>query len=212
MEIDGWKILFIHLHMLMRKYEENSKLGSTTSQIHKMCLVPHRVSLIAHTGYANEVGEAFRHMVPLRCVHLSYAISSGYVISHAIAQGITMRRNKLKTASKTAHVHQIGSDINNYSLTSHNNFSSSSPATELNNHSLVSTKSLPPTAAVLDTLLWQGLASVAIPGLLINRLCAGSRLLLNRYAVRVLSQQARRWAVTGVGLASIPMIIHPIDW
>ena len=149
-------------------------------------------------------------MVPLRCVHLSYAISSGYVISHAIAQGITTRRNKLKTTSKTAH--QIGSDINSYSLISHNNFRSLSPATELSNHSLASTKSLSPTAAVLDTLLWQGLASVAIPGLLINRLCAGSRLLLNRYAVRVLSQQARRWAVTGVGLASIPMIIHPIDW
>lgn len=166
-----------------------------------------------HTGYANEVGEAFRHMVPLRCVHLSYAISSGYVISHAIAQGITTRRNKLKIASETTH--KLSSDINNYSLTSHNNFSSSSPASELNIqscYSVASTKSLSPTAAIVDTLLWQGLASVAIPGLLINRLCAGSRVLLNRYAVRMLSQQARSWAVTGVGLASIPIIIHPIDW
>ena len=144
-------------------------------------------------------------MVPLRCVHLSYAISSGYVVSHAIAQGISTK-NKLKTASKN---HQNSS--NNHSLTSPNNFSSS--PSKLNvNHSLASTKRLSPTAAVLDTLVWQGLASVAIPGLVINRLCAGSRVLLNRYAVRVLSQQARRWAVTGVGLASIPMIIHPIDW
>ena len=148
-------------------------------------------------------------MVPLRCVHLSYAISSGYVISHAIAQGISTR-NKLK---KITTNHQNG---NNYQFNrpNHDNFASSSLSTNQTqkpSHSL-SVERLSPTAAVLDTLVWQGLASVAIPGLLINRLCAGSRVLLNRYAVKVLSQQARRWAVTGVGLASIPMIIHPIDW
>ena len=152
-------------------------------------------------------------MVAVRCVHLSYAISSGYVVSHAIAQGITTR-NRPKTAPQNHHQE---SSNTNYSLTSDNRVSSS-PSSKLNIysnhscHSLVSTKRLSPTAAVLDTLVWQGLASVAIPGLIINRLCAGSRVMLNRYAVRALSQQARRWAVTGVGLASIPMIIHPIDW
>lgn len=149
-------------------------------------------------------------MVPLRCVHLSYVISSGYVVSHAIAQGISTR-SKLKTTPKN---HQISSS-NNYSLTSLNNFSSSPSKLNISNkscHTSTSTKRLSPTAAVLDTLVWQGLASVAIPGLVINRLCAGSRVLLNRCAVRLLSQQARKWAVTGVGLASIPMIIHPIDW
>ena len=147
-------------------------------------------------------------MVPLRCVHLSYVISSGYVVSHAIAQGISTR-NKLKTASKNYQ-----NSSNNYSLTSPNNFSNSPSKLNINQscHSAASTKRLSPTAAILDTLVWQGLASVAIPGMVINRLCAGSRVLLNRYAIRVLSQQARRWAVTGMGLASIPMIIHPIDW
>ena len=145
-------------------------------------------------------------MVPLRCVHLSYAISSGYVVSHAIAQGISTRK-KLKISTNNQ-------SSNHYSLTSHNHFSSSSSSNQtLNpNHSL-SVERLSPTVVILDTLVWQGLASVVIPGLIINRLCAGSRVLLNRpYAVKVLSQQVRRWAVTGVGLSSIPMIIHPIDW
>lgn len=39
------------------------------------------------TGYANEVGESFRHVVAVRWVHLSYFISSGYVAAHALQQG-----------------------------------------------------------------------------------------------------------------------------
>ena len=70
-----------------------------------------------------------------------------------------------------------------------------------------------PSAAVLDTLIWQGLASVIIPGFTINRICALSRVLLSRgMSRRLLSSPAlRKWTVTAVGLASIPFIIEPID-
>lgn len=68
-----------------------------------------------------------------------------------------------------------------------------------------------PSYAVLDTLIWQGLASVIIPGLTINRVCAVSRFLLNRHTGRLLTQRVRRWVTTGIGLGSIPFIIHPID-
>ena len=71
--------------------------------------------------------------------------------------------------------------------------------------------SLSPTTAFLDTLLWQGLASVVIPGLVINRTCALSRLLLYKVCRKNLSKTVRKWTVTGIGLGSIPFIIHPID-
>ena len=38
-------------------------------------------------GYANEVGESFRHVVAVRWVYLSYLVSSGYVAAHALQQG-----------------------------------------------------------------------------------------------------------------------------
>ena len=68
--------------------------------------------------------------------------------------------------------------------------------------------SLPPpnrTALVeaVDTLLWQGLASVAVPGLVINRIVAA----VSHFGPR----RYRMWAPTAVGLASIPFIIRPID-
>ena len=55
----------------------------------------------------------------------------------------------------------------------------------------------------VDTLLWQGLASVAVPGIVINRVVA----VVGHYG----PLQHRAWLPTAVGLASIPFIIRPID-
>jgi len=63
--------------------------------------------------------------------------------------------------------------------------------------------------AVVDTVIWQGLASVAIPGFTINRICYISNMLL-RYATS-LPPATRKWTVTAIGLSAIPFIIHPID-
>ena len=51
-----------------------------------------------------------------------------------------------------------------------------------------------------DVFLWQMAASVAIPGFTINTLCK----LVGKIG-------APKPLVTAVGLASIPLIIHPID-
>ena len=64
-------------------------------------------------------------------------------------------------------------------------------------------------AAVVDTVVWQGLASVAIPGFTINRICWASGKLLQ--AATSLPTPARKWTVTAIGLGSIPFIIKPID-
>lgn len=39
-------------------------------------------------GYANEVGEAFRSLVPKSIVWFSYALSSGYVLADTVHKGV----------------------------------------------------------------------------------------------------------------------------
>ncbi|GFS58715.1 mitochondrial fission process protein 1 [Nephila pilipes] len=63
--------------------------------------------------------------------------------------------------------------------------------------------------SAIDTLLWQTLASVAIPGFTINRLCAGSMYLLKKHSK--LPSTTRKWTTVAVGLGSIPFIVKPID-
>lgn len=43
-----------------------------------------RIFNFAVAGYANEVGEAFRVLVPVSVVRASYGVASGYVLSDAI--------------------------------------------------------------------------------------------------------------------------------
>jgi len=61
-----------------------------------------------------------------------------------------------------------------------------------------------------DTLLWQSLASVAIPGFAINRIVKAFRFALAKSPV-VVPITFATWLPTVVGLGSIPWIIHPID-
>lgn len=62
----------------------------------------------------------------------------------------------------------------------------------------------------VEAAIWQGLASVIIPGFTINRICALSRFTLTRY-VRTIPLGAQMWVTTVVGLSAIPVIIRPID-
>lgn len=61
-----------------------------------------------------------------------------------------------------------------------------------------------------DTLLWQSLASVLVPGATINAIVKVSRLAVRRSPV-TLHAAVAEWLLTGMGLASIPFIVHPID-
>lgn len=60
-----------------------------------------------------------------------------------------------------------------------------------------------------DTVVWQMLASVVIPGFTINRVCALSSYLLKKSTP--LPDKTRKVIVTAIGLATIPFIIKPID-
>ncbi|KAJ0173312.1 hypothetical protein K1T71_011488 [Dendrolimus kikuchii] len=61
-----------------------------------------------------------------------------------------------------------------------------------------------------DALLWQTLASIIIPGVTLNRICAYSQRALCKYASKV-PVGGRNWMTVGIGLASIPIIVRPID-
>uniref|UniRef100_A0A914Y6R7 Mitochondrial fission process protein 1 n=1 Tax=Panagrolaimus superbus TaxID=310955 RepID=A0A914Y6R7_9BILA len=64
------------------------------------------------------------------------------------------------------------------------------------------------STTAFDALLWQGLASVAIPGFTINRVCALSNAILRRTTFGTPMTKA---ITTIVGLSTIPFIVHPID-
>ncbi|KAF1410000.1 Mitochondrial fission process protein 1, partial [Spheniscus humboldti] len=118
-------------------------------------------------GYANEVGESFRPLVPVPVVWASYGVASAYVTADAIDKG-----RRAAAVSDPAQATRVG-------------------------------------VAVVDTFVWQSLASVAIPGVTINRLCAASLALLG--ALTRWPLPLRRWTTTALGLAAIPLIITPID-
>lgn len=64
--------------------------------------------------------------------------------------------------------------------------------------------------ACFDTLLWQSLASVLIPGFTINTVVRFTRYVIPKSPVQ-LPTLVVKWLPTTIGLLSIPIIIHPID-
>lgn len=64
--------------------------------------------------------------------------------------------------------------------------------------------------ATADTLIWQSLASVMIPGATINMVvkASGFAVLRSPFA---LPAAVAKWTPTAAGLGSIPLIISPID-
>ena len=114
-----------------------------------------RTGLVRYLGYANEVGEAFRPLVPRAAVNASYGVASAYVLADAAWRSTTLPAGTART----------------------------------------------PLIEVTDTLVWQGLASVIIPGFAINRVVWA--------AARLTAAGSR--VPTAAGLACIPLIVHPID-
>ncbi|KAM8961888.1 mitochondrial fission process protein 1 isoform 2-T2 [Pelodytes ibericus] len=129
----------------------------------------YRDTWVRYLGYANEVGESFRALVPKSLVWATYGVATAYVTADAADKGKKAYQFNLEDPGRTARV----------------------------------------TVAVVDTFVWQALASVAIPGFTINRICAASLYLMKqgtRWPLPV-----RKWATTAVGLSAIPFIITPID-
>ncbi|XP_039417258.1 LOW QUALITY PROTEIN: mitochondrial fission process protein 1 [Corvus cornix cornix] len=150
----------------------------------------YRDTWVRYLGYANEVGESFRPLVPVPVVWPATVLATAYVTADAIDKG-----RKAAAVSATPP-HPPSHSLLTLPLTP------VSPQAHAQDPTRVG-------VAVVDTFVWQSLASVAIPGFTINRLCAASLALLGsltRWPLPV-----RRWTTTALGLAAIPLIITPID-
>ena len=60
-------------------------------------------------------------------------------------------------------------------------------------------------------MIWQILASVAIPGFVINRTVEGSTWILERIKNPRVTPLVVRWLPVVIGISTIPFIVHPID-
>lgn len=129
----------------------------------------YRDTWVRFLGYANEVGEAFRALVPVSAVWGSYAVATAYVTADAVDKGKKAAQAHGDNPGRTTRV----------------------------------------AVAVVDTFVWQALASVIIPGFTINRVCAASLFALRKTTKWPLS--VRKWTTTAIGLSTIPFIITPID-
>uniref|UniRef100_UPI00358FD89F mitochondrial fission process protein 1 isoform X1 n=1 Tax=Myxine glutinosa TaxID=7769 RepID=UPI00358FD89F len=177
---------------------------------------PYRDTWVRYLGYANEVGESFRALVPVAAVWATYGVSMAYVTADAVHKGRRAAEEEagalmVKTSwqsdqrlQRKAYSHSVWTNKQ-----TDPNAITSSLVCPVDGDGVGEGHRGRVAAAVADTFVWQALASVAIPGFTINRLCAGSLLLLSyttRWPVPV-----RKWVTTAVGLAAIPVIITPID-
>ena len=159
---------------------------------------------LRYLGYANEVGESFRYPFP-RLVRPSYLVAFAYCCADAVASGYNAYYNNY--------------NINNNNI-DNNNINNNNNNTTLQQPLQSQPQSQPqwPKAVLYetaDTLLWQSLASVAIPGACIQAIVKATRYGIvvaflstnNNNNNRILTT----WLPTGTGLASIPWIVQPID-
>mmetsp|Transcript_35959 Transcript_35959/g.78452 ORF Transcript_35959/g.78452 Transcript_35959/m.78452 type:complete len:207 (+) Transcript_35959:150-770(+) len=170
---------------------------------------------IRYLGYANEFGESFKSFISTATYRGTYAIATAYGISDALDKGY---KAKLACDEFDARVRANASSGTECSSASGN----AVPKADHSKHVAF---------AVADTFVWQMLASVMIPGFIINRAVAATQWTLDScgpqaaapsqgalpgaaqrgFLALTRNPSLRRWAPTAVGLSLIPVIIHPID-
>lgn len=128
---------------------------------------------VRYLGYANEVGEAFRQLIPVSFVRLSYVVASTYCLSDATSKAFYVKKEDLSTDKKSPNKKAI--------------------------------------EMFIEAAVWQGLASVIIPGFTINRICWMSNIVIRSMMSSLLSPTRQKYLVTSIGLGCIPVIIKPID-
>ncbi|XP_057294355.1 mitochondrial fission process protein 1-like isoform X1 [Hydractinia symbiolongicarpus] len=128
---------------------------------------------VRYLGYANEVGEAFRQLIPVSFVRLSYVVASTYCLSDATSKAFNVKKEDLSTNKKSPNKKAI--------------------------------------EMFIEAAVWQGLASVIIPGFTINRICWMSNIVIRSMMSSLLSPTRQKYLVTSIGLGCIPVIIKPID-
>ena len=162
-----------------------------------------RDSPLRYVGYANEAGEAFRPLLP-RLVGPSYALAFAYVLGDTWDKAAAARNAAPPTPTgDTVEAHAQTDTHASKESANANTTGSKQPPMKMQMKMQVERS---PLVAGVDCLVWQTLASVAVPGLVIKAVTAG--------AVKALAaapHNVARFGPTAAGLATVPFIIHPID-
>jgi len=151
----------------------------------------YRDTLLRYAGYANEVGESFKNLISRSSYKMSYAIAICYVLADATDKGLKAE-NTVATA--------IAAEVQ----------TKDSPSAQANDK-IGKNPQIEVAKAAMDTLIWQGLASVIIPGFTINRIVWAANKMVESDSIPKLPPSAKKWAPTIIGLSFIPFIVHPID-
>ena len=161
---------------------------------------------VRYLGYANEVGESFRYQFP-RLVGPSYVVAFGYCLADAMVSGKEAYSTKptpaVAAVSSTSSL--ASSSNNNTSNNQHDKITAQDK--NYDDNDAMSRAML----SFTDTLVWQSLASVGIPGLVINQIVKASRYAVAKSPAVLLPTVVAKWMPTAAGLGSIPLIIQPID-
>ena len=164
-----------------------------------------RDSLLRYLGYANEVGESFRYQFP-SLVKPSYVVAFGYCLADAVTSGYQAYNNSSSSSNSNFNIKTA--EMNNTTSNDSGSESKSGITTD-------DSRAFDAAVACADTLLWQSMASVAIPGLVIHQIVKWSRVGIQNMVISQAKKQptfVMTWAPTMLGLASIPLIIKPIDF
>jgi fission process protein 1 len=148
----------------------------------------YRDTFVRYAGYANEVGESFKNLIPRASYKMSYAVAICYVLADATDKGLKAENNYSAIAAEQGATKGSLGEGN-----------------QGKNSSIEAVK------ASVDTLIWQSLASVIIPGFTINRIVWASKKLMDSEVLTKIPGSAKKWAPTIIGLSFIPFIVHPID-
>jgi mitochondrial fission process protein 1 len=166
---------------------------TTTTTIHNIF----RDTPLRYLGYANEVGESFRYQFP-RGVVPSYLIAATYCGADAIRAGWL----EYQQQQQQQHGQDNGGPRGGVG------------AADTTKPMALSTTTTTTMMTTLDTLVWQLLASVLIPGATINGIVRIAQMAVGRYhnhTTTTTAAFAQRWIPTTFGLLAIPLIVHPID-
>jgi len=168
---------------------------------------PLRDGPLRYLGYANELGEAFNAWLPAGGVPASYAVAIAYVLIDTIDKGFQAKQESIKQLSQNRS--GVPQDLNVNRL-----------ATVL------------AAERSIDTIVWQLLASVAIPGFTIHQVVAITHGFLDphlqhlsAFELEEITEAAAALHVardifvaaidkivpTAMGLFTIPFIVEPID-
>jgi mitochondrial fission process protein 1 len=202
--------------MIMNSSSQSSPPpDNSRDQSAKTIYNPFRHSLLRYAGYANEVGEAFRYQLP-RFVLPSYGIAIAYTCADSIWAGASAyNQTNLSTNATTCHNQQT-IQVNAKNIVQQNDMHNTNGNKQANHDTDTTNVYSNPRSlalqATLDALIWQSLASVAIPGFTINTIVKLARWTVSRPSLhRMVTPALAKWTPTATGLAAIPFIVHPID-